>query len=158
MLDYDHVKNEIKYHPRMADFTDYGECISRALNYTPFSFVEAYKQKIEDDALDIVEAYPIIQLVEIIMKERTRYEKTVTEFYKEIHNLAEIEGIDTDSKKRIRFPASANKVKSHIERIKPNLRSLGFEVDIQPYQKRDGKYPRGSHIISISRPTLDIPK
>jgi ABC-type dipeptide/oligopeptide/nickel transport system ATPase component len=77
LLTYDHIKNEIKYHSRMADFTDYGECISRALNYEPFSFVEAYKQKIEDDALDIVESYPIIQLIEIIMKERTKYEKTV---------------------------------------------------------------------------------
>ncbi|MDE1769368.1 MAG: hypothetical protein KGI28_02285 [Thaumarchaeota archaeon] len=153
---YDHVKNEIKHHSRMADFTDYGECISRTLNYTPFSFVESYKQKIENDILDIVESYPIIQLIEIIMKERTRYEKTVSEFYREINSLAAIEEIDVDSKKRIRFPSSANKVKSHIERIKPNLRSLGFEVDIQPYQKRDGRYPRGSHTIIISRPTLDI--
>lgn|GEM_PF-2238999 len=158
LLAYDHVKNEIKYHPRMADFTAYGECISRALSYESFSFVEAYKQKIEDDALDIVESYPIIQLIEIIMKEKTRYEKTVAEFHKEICILGEDEGIDIDSKKRIRFPSSANKVKGHIERIKPNLRSLGFEIDIQPYQKRDGRYPRGSHIISISRPTLDIPK
>lgn len=158
LQDYDHVKNEIKYHPRMADFTAYGECISRALSYESLSFVAAYKQKIEDDALDIVESYPIIQLIEMIMRERTKYEKTVTEFHREICNLGENEGIDTDSKKRIRFPSSANKVKGHIERIKPNLRSLGFEVDIQPYQKRDGRYPRGSHIISISRPTLDTSK
>lgn len=85
-------------------------------------------------------------------------EKTVTEFHKEICILGESEGIDTDSKKRIRSPSSANKVKGHIERIKPNLRSLGFDIEIQPYQKRDGRYPRGSHIISISRPTLDMPK
>lgn len=156
LLSYDSVKDEIKYHSRMADFVDYGECISRALNYEPFSFIEAYKQKLEDNTLDVIESYPIIQLIEIIMKERTKYEKTVSEFYKEIYSLAEIENIEIDSRKRIRFPSSPNKVKSHIERIKPNLRSLGFDVDIQPYQKRDGKYPRGSHIISISRPTLDM--
>lgn len=118
LLSYDSVKNEIKNQPRMADFTVYGECISRALDYEPFSFVEAYKQKIEDDALDIVESYPIIQLIEVIMKEKTKYEGTVLQFYKEICSLAEMEGIDVDSKKRIRFPSSANKVKPHIERIK----------------------------------------
>ncbi len=158
LLSHDSIKNELKYHPRMADFTVYGECISRTLNYEPFSFVERYKQKIEDDTLDIVESYPIIQLIEMIMKEKIKYEKTVSEFYREICSLAEMQGIDVDSKKKIRFPSSANKIKPHIERLKPNLRSLGFHVDIQPYQKRDGKYPRGSHIIVISRPTLDIHK
>ena len=158
LVSHDSIKTELKYQPRMADFAIYGECISRALNYKPFSFVESYKQKIEDDVLDIVESYPIIQLIEIIMKEKTKYEKTVSEFYREIYGLAEMEGIEIDSKKRIRFPSSANKIKPHIERLKPNLRSLGLDVDIQPYQKRDGKYPRGSHIIVISRPTLDTYK
>lgn len=155
---YDSFKNEIKNPPRMADFTVYGECISRTLNYEPLSFVKDYKLKLDEDTLDVAESYPIIQLIELIMKDKMTYEKTVSEFYKEVCSLAVIEGIEIDSKKWIRFPTSSNKVKPHIERINPNLRILGFDIRIQPYQKRDGRYPRGSHTISISRPTLDIPK
>lgn len=152
---HDAVKDEIKYQSRMADFTIYGECISRTLNYEPFSFVENYRQKIELNIIDVIESYPIIQIIESLMKDRPKYEKTVTEFHKECIHLAEIDTIDIDSKKKISFPMSPNKVKSHIERIKPTLRALGFQVNIQPYDKRDGKYPRGSHIVTISKPTLE---
>lgn len=152
---YDSIKDEIKYQSRMADFTIYGECISRILNYEPFSFIENYRQKIELNIIDVVESYPIIPIIESLMKDRPRYEKTVTDFHKECVRLAEIDMVDIDSKKKISFPASPNKVKSHIERIKPTLRALGYNVDIQPYDKRDGKYPRGSHVVTISKPTLE---
>lgn len=152
---YDTIKDEVKYQPRMADFTIYGECISRTLNYEPFSFVENYRQKIEFNIIDVVESYPIIQIIESLMKDRPKYEKTVTDFHKECIHLAEIHMIDIDSKKKISFPTSPNKVKSHIERIKPTLRALGFQVNIQSYDKRDGKHPRGSHIVTISKPTLE---
>ncbi|MCH8069574.1 MAG: glycosyltransferase, partial [Candidatus Marinimicrobia bacterium] len=66
---HESIKGEISDPPRMADFTLYGECISRALGYTPFSFIDNYKERIKINSIDIVEAYPIISLIEKALKD-----------------------------------------------------------------------------------------
>jgi hypothetical protein len=151
---YDSVKTEIENMPRMADFTIFGECISRSLGCMSLSFADDYRQRIELNSLDVVESYPIIKLIEKILEEQPRYENTVSSFHKHITKLAELEGIEINSP-GVKFPSSPNKIKSQIERLKPNLRSLEIDVDIQTYDKRDKKYPRGSHIVSIRRIALE---
>lgn len=147
---YDSVKSELKDLPRMADFTIYGECISRALGYEPFSFVEQYKERMSVNALDIVESYPIIQIIEKLMEGKSRYEDTVSRFHKDVMIISGEEGIEVHSKS-VQFPASPNKVRQHIQKLKANLRVMGFEIDIYQYTKRDGKHPKNRHVICIDR-------
>jgi len=147
---YDTVKGELKNLPRMADFTIFGESISRALGFDPFVFTTNYQEHIDFSAIDILEAYPIIQLIEEMMEKTNEYESTVSSFYRSIKARAESNDIDIQSKE-INFPKAPNKIKPHIERLKPSLRNLGFSIQITAYNKRDGKHKRGLHIIHIQK-------
>ena len=157
---YDTVKEELKNLPRMADFTIFGECISRALGVDPFVFTTNYQEYIDFNAVDVLESYPIIQLIEEMMQNTNEYENNVSSFYREIKGRADSNDIDIQSK-YINFPKAPNKVRSHIARLTPNLRSLGFSIQITSYNKRDGKHARGTHIIHIQkideRNALDSP-
>lgn len=150
MMIYDSVKSELKQLPRMADFAIWGECISRVLGYEPFSFTNSYKDKIQSHSLDIVESYPIISIVDDLLKDREHYENTVQGFYNTIKTHAELSGIDINSR-HVNFPKAANKVKEHVTRLKQNFRTIGLEIDIASYTKRDGKHPRNRQIIYITK-------
>ncbi len=147
---YDSVKSQMKQLPRMADFTIWGECISISLGYEPMSFTNSYKDRIESHSLDIVEAYPIISIVEEMLKDKESYEDTVQFFYNAAKVRAESNGIDIKSR-HVNFPRAPNKIKEHVTRLKQNFRSIGFEVDIAQYTKRDGRHPRNRQIIYITR-------
>ncbi len=144
------VKTEIKQLPRMADFAIWGECISRTLGYEPLSFVNHYKDKIKLHALDISESYPIISIIEDMLKNKDCYEETVQGFYNTIKIHAESSGIDIHSR-HVNFPKAANKIKEHLTRLKPNFRMLGLEIDIAQYTKRDKRHPRNRQIIYITK-------
>jgi len=149
---YDSVKLELKRLERMADFTIFGECISRALGFPPLTFYETYRERMQFNSIDIRESFPIVSLIDKVMiaESAEKYEDTVSNFYKRITSLAQKEQIDVKSK-GVNFPQLPNKVKQHLEKLKPNLRNMGFEVEVYSYNKRDGAYPRGSHLIKITR-------
>lgn len=157
---YDKVRGELKNLERMADFTIFGECISRALGYQPLSFRDSYSERVQFSSVDARESYPILQLIDNLMADESKekYEDTVTKFYKRIKGIAEKEEVDIDSR-GVSFPRLPNKTKQHLQKLKPILRNIGFEVEVNPYNKRDGVHPRGSHIITITRaqsPTLSL--
>lgn len=147
---YDSVKIEIKQLPRMADFAIWGECVSRTLGYESLSFLNQYKEKIKLHSIDTNESYPIISIVEDMLKDRDSYEDTLQKFYKTIKICAESEGIDINSR-HVNFPKAANKIREHITRLKQNFRTIGLEIDIAQYTKRDKRHPRNRQIIYISK-------
>lgn len=147
---YEPVKSELKNLPRMADYTIFGECISRVLGCESFSFVKKYRERLQLNATDVVETYPLIPLLENLMNNKNEYENTVAKFYKEIIQLAQYEEVDIDSR-YAKFPAAPNKVRQHIQKLKPTFRILGFEINISQYTKRDGKHPKNRHVIYITK-------
>ncbi len=147
---YDSVKVEIKQLPRMADFTVWGECISRTLGYEPLSFSNYYKDKIKVFSLETNESHPIVSIVEEMLKDRDSYEETIQGFYNTIKANAESKSINTNSRYE-NFPKAPNKIKEHVTRLKQNFRTLGLEIDIAPYTKRDGRHPRNRQIIYITK-------
>ena len=148
---YSTVKSELKLLPRMADFTLFGECISRSLGYEPNSFVDAYNTRIQNNSIEIAQTYPIISIMEELIQNDT-YEKEVSGFYNQIKGIATSQGIDIESKD-IEFPKSSNQLKGHLKQIAPDLRKLGMLVDITRYEKRDGKFKRGCSVIYITKIT-----
>lgn len=150
MVLHDTVKAEVKHLPRMADFAIWGECIARVLGYEPFSFVNNYKDRIKSHSLEILDTYPIVSIVEKLIQDSDHYEKTIQEFFNEIKTNAESEGIDTHSR-YVNFPRAANKIREHIARLKPTFRSIGIEIDIALYTKRDNKHHKNRQVIYIDR-------
>jgi len=147
---YDSVKKEIKQLPRMADFAIWGECISRTLDYDPLSFINHYKEKIKLHSLDTNDSYPIISIVEDMLRDKDSYEDTIQDFYNTIKVHAESKGIDINSRHE-NLPKAPNKIKEHITRLKQNFRTVGLEIDIAPYTKRNGRHPRNRQIIYITK-------
>ena len=146
---YKSVKSELIQLPRMADFTMFGECISRVLGYEPHSFTNMYNTRIQDNSLEVAQTYPIIPIMEELVMDG-KYEKEVGNFYNEIKIIAGTQKIDIEST-GVEFPQGANHVKGHLKRLMPDLRKLGILVDIDTYKKRDGRFKRGCSIIHISR-------
>ena len=144
---YKDVKSQIRELPRMADFAVYGECISRELGYTDFSFVTDYTEKLKQSAIGIIENHPVVFAITTMMESETKYEDTVQNFFDKAKQLAIENKIDIENN----FPSISNKVQSVIDRIKPNLRSLGFEISFYQYTKSDGVFPKNRTIISIEK-------
>lgn len=147
---YDSVKIQITQLSRMADFTVWGECISRTLGYAPLSFSNYYKDKIKMLSLETNESHPIVSIIEEMLKDRDRYEDTIQGFYNTLKSHAESKNINIRSRHE-NFPKAPNKIKEHITRLKQNFRTLGLEIDIAPYTKRDGRHPRNRQIIYITK-------
>ncbi len=133
---------------RMADFTVYGEAISRALGYPENSFVELYRSITEQKAIETIENHPLVRAIEIIMGNQNHYEKTVQKFFEEIRKTAINESLNTNQSF---FPSSANRVRGSIERISSYLRKLGYKINISQYTKADGLHPRNRFVICIDK-------
>lgn len=150
MSTYDSVKLELKYLPRMADFATWGECIARALGHEPLSFITNYKEVITSHSLEIVGTNPIMTIIDDLLGESVHYESTIIDFYNAVKERAVSSGFDVASKD-VNFPRHFNQVKQHIMRLKPDLRTVGIEIDFAYYTKRNGKYKRNTRIIYIDR-------
>lgn len=150
LLMYRRIKKEIKTKPRMADFTIFGECISRMLKNLDLAFVEAYKNKLDNDSLKMVDSYPIVKIIIEIIQNEKSLEASMEEFYKKVCEIATANQIDTRSKE-IKFPHAINQLSRQINQLKSTLRKHDLEIQIKSYDSRDGKYTRGQSIVYISR-------
>ena len=150
LLMYRRIKKEIKVKLRMADFTIFGECISRMLKNPDLAFVEIYKKKLDSDSLKMVDSYPIVKIILEIMQDEKSLETSMGDFYKKVSEIANANDIDTKSSE-IQFPRAINQLSRQINQLKSTLRKHDLEIQIKSYESRDGKYTRGQSIIYISK-------
>jgi len=150
LLMYRRIKKEIHTKLRMADFTIFGECISRMLKNPDFSFVRAYREKLDIDSLKMVDSYPIIEIITEIMRSKNQLESTIQDFYNQICDIALKSQIDTSSKE-VKFPKASNQLSAQISHLKSTFRRYCLEIEIKPYNSRDGKYTRGRSVIYINK-------
>lgn len=160
---YDTVEKEIKNPERMSDFTIWGECISRALGYEPFKFVESYNKNLEDNYLSAGDSHPIVEYLEKIIAEEITHSKgsrilkedetylvSVSDFHFGLKEFATDKGFDTRSKFST-FPKHPNKLVSHVLKIKPILDAAKISVSFETHSKNDGKFKKNNTIIAIKR-------
>jgi len=150
LLMYRRIKKEINTKLRMADFTVFGECISRMLKNTDFSFVKAYREKLDMDSLKMVDSYPIIEYIIEIMDTKNKLEVSVQDLFSEINDMALKKPLDTFSKE-IEFPKAPNQLSIQINQLKSTFRRHDLEIEVKPYNLRDKKYTRGRSIVYITK-------
>ena len=160
---YDKVKKELKIKNRMADFTIFGECISRILGYDKNEFVNRYNAKQDEELIGLVDAYPIMLYILDLMKDKTKFEDSVSNFHKSFIEWAEERKIDTKSK-FVKFPKAPNQVTNQLKNLSPSFRTHDLEVDCRRYTSRDKVYDHGVSVIYIrkldpnrSQTLLEIP-
>jgi len=144
------IKPEIKLKKRMADFTVFGECISRSLGYEKNSFLEAYDNNLTSNSLRAYESWPIINiLLEIIRDYNKDFEISIDDLFKKCKSIAFEKSIDTKSQFS-KFPKNESGLSAQITRLNDSFRNSGYDIVSYRYNSRDGKYKRGTRILKIT--------
>jgi hypothetical protein len=118
---------KISIHPRMADFAEVAEIISRNTGNRENKFLEVYHRNIGLQTEQALEASPVAVTLIEFMNSRTEWIGTTTELLNELEQVAEILKIKTKNNKE--WPSAPNRLSRRINDIKTNLRQIGIVID-----------------------------
>jgi len=131
--------------PRMAEFAEYGEIISRCMGNPGNLFIHAYRKNIQLQSREVIDASPIAPAIIELMNRRNDDDwiGNATILLSELEYNAETLKIDTKGKY---WPKSPNSLSRRLKEIKVNLKQYGIEIEYS----HDGK----QRIITIRKVTL----
>jgi hypothetical protein len=148
---YSELQDKIKPKTRMADFEIWGESISRCLGNPPNKFLTEYYAKVNQQNISNQENYPIIQTIQILMKDKKFHEDSALNLFTNLSKIAE-EKLMVNLKDRfVKFPKHYNAITKHLKVVKPLLKTSGFDVTNYHWTKQDPKFDKNTSIISISK-------
>jgi len=115
-------------YPRMADFAEWGEIISRCMGYGDNEFLEAYYENIANQNDEVIESSPVAEALLLFMfeMEKEYWEDTPTRLYRELTDI--IDQIKPELKRSKEWPKASNKLTSILNSVANNLREKGIEV------------------------------
>ncbi|MDR4491935.1 MAG: bifunctional DNA primase/polymerase [Candidatus Nitrosocosmicus sp.] len=116
-------------HPRMADFAEWGERISRCLRNEENKFITAYYENINNQNDEVIESSVIAESIVIFVRNRERdyqWKGTPTRLLKELNDM--IDQIKPDLRKSREWPKTSSTLTPLINEVIPNLRLKGIEV------------------------------
>jgi Bifunctional DNA primase/polymerase, N-terminal len=117
-------------YPRMADWAEYGEIISRCMGYQENEFVNAYNANIELQAEEILDSSLVATTLRELMF--TKYESqkewtgTVTCLLIDLETVTEGLKIDTRSKY---WPKAASVLGKKLIELEPSLKQIGLVIE-----------------------------
>lgn len=147
---YKNIKYDIKPKTRMSDFEVYGEVISRVIGNDENQFVSSYHKKLEEASVTSQESFPLITVVDYLMKEKNEYEGTAKDLHALLVSFAHALDIDIHSKYVI-FPKAPNKLWKSFQEIDEMLKRVGFKVRKFSWTTNDPKYMKNATIFKISK-------
>jgi len=148
---YPTLKDKIKPKTRMADFEVWGEIISRCLGNPSNKFLEQYYEKIIQRNISNQENYPLIDTIQILMKDKKYHQESALNFFKNVSQIAE-EELKINLKDRfVKFPKHYNQVTKHLKVVKPLLKTSGFDVVTFHWTKEDPTFTKNASIIRITK-------
>lgn len=152
------VRKEITEIDHMTDFTIWGEAISRSLGHEPGSFVTNYHQRMISDSEKLNDDNPAAPFIEELFKHKIDDSENPDEIslsfgecYGQLSSFADTHHYD---KKNDIFPKSAGKIRGWIERSKPIIYKLGYEVEMTTYTRGD-KYNHNTTILTVRKTKRD---
>jgi hypothetical protein len=132
--------------PDMADFTIWGEAISRAMGNEKGKFVEEYNQKLISNSEILNENNPAVAFFLEELGEKPELELPVSMWYVKLESFADTNGIDKRSRN---YPKNSNKIRGWLERSKPILFKAGLEVEIYP--SSGSKFKKNNTILKVKK-------
>lgn len=131
--------------PRMAEFAEYGEMISRCMGNPGNLLINAYRKNIQLQSREVIDSSTVAPAVIELMTRRNDEDwiGNATHLLSDLKNDAETLNIDIKSKY---WPKSANSLSRKLKEIKVNLRQVGIEIGFD----HDGK----QRIIKIRKISL----
>lgn len=106
--------------PRMGDFAEWGEAISRALGYKPLEFLNTYFENIGEQNIEIIEANPFAEAISrFIDYDKESWISAPLPFINSLREYADSNNIDSS-----KFPKNATALSRRLNKIKSNLRRI----------------------------------
>lgn len=112
--------------PRMADFAEIGEIISRCMGNPTDNFINAYYRNIELQTEEAIAANLLANAVIQFIQDKPEWIGTATELHMDLEAKAPILNINIHDKS---WPKSSNSLSRKLNQIKTNLRQMGIEVE-----------------------------
>jgi hypothetical protein len=127
----------LEAYPRMADFAEVGEIISRCMGNEDGAFLRAYYKNIDLQVEESIEANPvgnaIMKFIEDSKREHEGWIKgkdewhgTSTELLALLEPIAEVLKINTNSRL---WPKAPNGLTRRLNEVKTNLREIGIRIE-----------------------------
>jgi hypothetical protein len=119
----------LKEFPRMADFAEWGEIISRCLGYKDNEYIDAYHENINNQNDEVIESSPVAEALLLFIGEKEDqgyWEGTPTRLHKDLSDI--IDQIKPELKRSNLWPKASNKLTFKINEIVPNLKEKGIEI------------------------------
>lgn len=137
-----HPTIQLKEHPRMADFAEWGCAIAQAMGEKPERFLHAYEENTSLQHEEVIQANPIALAVRVMMQHRNEpWDGSPTKLLNKLVKTAEKEGIDVKQREWPRSPAALT-YKLNI--VKTNLREMGIEF-------RTERRTRGERFVVLTK-------
>jgi hypothetical protein len=118
---------ELNELPRMADFAEIAEAISRAMGYPENEFLEAYYKNIGLQTTEAIEANPIAVCITKFMHDKDSWTGSFGELLEELERAAQELKINTTRLEV--WPKSPSIFSRRINEVVTNLRQVGIEVE-----------------------------
>jgi len=114
--------------PRMAEFAEYGEVISRIMGYPDNEFIDAYNENRKLQTQEVLDASVVATAIIELMSRREYQEwiGTPTTLLADLEYTAELLKINT--KTRV-WPKAPNVLSRRLNELKPSLRDIALEIE-----------------------------
>jgi hypothetical protein len=118
---------QLKEFPRMADWAEICEVISRCLGYPENAFLNAYNKNIAAQNDKASESSLVATAIIEFMNSKTKWEGTATELLNELESVAGSLKIKTKNNKF--WPSAPNTLSRKLNEVKTNLREVGIIIE-----------------------------
>ena len=130
----------LKSPPRMADFAESCEIISRCLGYPENAFIDAYRENIDNQNDEIIEASPVAQSIIAFMENKPQWTGTPTQLLQQLGDI--MSQVDSNIRKSKYWPKIPGRLTHVINEIIPNLLKRRIEIVT-------GEKSKGQRVIII---------
>jgi hypothetical protein len=129
-------KTELNNYPRMADFAQWAAAAETAFGFDKGSFVKAFEENQNSGNYIALEGSPFAEMIQKFAADKD-YWKNNQRFEGNLQNFLDVlEKYTTDEIKKSKlYPKTPRGVRSKLERINPNLRAIGINIELPPRTK-----------------------
>jgi hypothetical protein len=132
----------LKNPPRMADFAESCEIISRCLGYPENAFINTYRENIDNQNDEIIESSPVAESIITFMENKKRWTGTPTQLLQQLGDI--ISQVDSNIRRSKYWPKGPGRLTYKINEIVPNLLKRSIEVVT-------GEKIQGQRVIIITK-------
>ncbi len=132
--------------PRMADFTKWGCAIAEAAGYGQQTFIDAYKDNINRQNEEAIEASPVAKAVIEFVKDRATWQGSAEELLKALNHQFGMSSLSSSPL----WPKAPEWMSRRLNDVETNLNAVGIRIEFE--RTPDGRK------INITNDSLEAPE